>query len=184
MSVKDDVIGILQGAALVYEHSLPTFMNPRGGTVLKELKDLAKANPTVAELKTMPKIVETLCKLAEAQWKTAAKLNTLSVQVRDGKLSVDKAIPVANKVVADIVKLNSAVVAYDRGWRDLPDNIQKKAMFLKVYANNVSTFENYWGQHKSKMTLVHPPARATTAAPVQKPARPTAAAPGQKPPGR
>ncbi len=171
MSVKDDVIGILEGASLIYEHALPTFMNPRGGTVVKELKDLAKANPTVADLKTMPGIVERLCKLAEEQWKTTRKLIVLFGQVRDGKVPVDKAIPVANKVVADILKLNNAVVAYDRGWRDLPDPVQKKAKYLKVYANNVSIFERYWAQHKSKMTLVHPPARPTTAAPAAKPPR-------------
>ena len=173
MSVKDDVIGILEGASLVYEHALSTFMNPRGGTVVKELKDLAKANPKEAGLKTLPGIVETLCKLSEAQWKTTRSLIVLYGQVRDDKVPVEKAIPVANKVVAEILKLNNAVVAYDRGWRNLSDEVRKKAKLPKVYANNVSIFENYWGQHKSKMTLVHAP-----------PARPKTAAPAAKPPGR
>ena len=100
---------------------------------------------------------------------TAFENRVFPLGVRDGKLAVDKAIPVANKVVADIIKLNSAVVAYDRGFRDLPEDIQKKAMFLKVYAGNVTIFERYWAQHKSKMTLVHPPTRPATAAPAAKP---------------
>ncbi len=103
---KEQIAEIVKAATDVYTKA-GTVAGPRGKAAMDELKKYIKEQPALAPaLRNLLKPLEPASKLAAAQFKASPKIVDFGKAVATGKIAVDKAVPIANKVVRDITALH------------------------------------------------------------------------------
>jgi hypothetical protein len=102
-------------------------------------------------LRNLLKPLEPAAKLAAAQVRAAPRLAEFAKAVAEGKIPLDKAVPVANKIVRDITLLHGSVQKYHAAFGALPKGMVEIVMHAKAFEGGAKEFLAAWERGKGKL---------------------------------
>jgi hypothetical protein len=133
-----------------------------GGELKKLIKDASAAE--AAALKKLAPVLDRAVKLAAVQSQASPKLANFAKVVAEGKMALDVAAPVANRIVRDVTMLHDLVTKCRAGYAALPPKVTGTVLHLKAFDAAAKEFLASWDRVKAKLkpvsvTAAKPPGR-------------------------